>query len=355
MRASERTTETDERWAAMLARDAACDGAFVFAVRSTGIYCRPSCPARRPKRENVVFFDTPGEAEAAGFRACLRCAPATADSPHGRRREAVMRACALIHEAETAPSLDALAETAGMSRFHFHRQFKREVGLTPKQYIAARRAQAVRNALPGATSVTAAIHDAGYASAARFYERAGATLGMQPAAYRAGGAGQTIRHGFGDSTLGRVLAAATERGLCAIFLGDRDDDLSEALRKRFPKARLQPAAADVTERIAAVLAHIEGEGRADGLPLDVQGTAFQQRVWAALSRIPWGETRTYSEIAQAVGAPTATRAVANACGANPLAVLIPCHRVLRADGGLGGYRWGVARKKALLDRERLTD
>jgi len=354
MHAARRVGEAEERFAAVDRRDASYDGAFVFAVRSTGIYCRPSCPARRPKRENVIFFGSPGEAEAAGYRACLRCAP-SAQSPHDRRREGIAHACALIHQAEMPPSLDALAKAAGMSRFHFHRQFKREVGLTPKQYIAARRAQAMRAALPGSASVTAAIHDAGYPSAARFYERAGATLGMQPAAYRSGGAGQTIRYGFGDSTLGRVLVAATQRGLCAIFLGDREDELCEALRERFPKARLHPAGDDMAQRIAAVLAHVEGEGCMDGLPLDVLGTAFQQRVWAALSQIPWGETRTYSEIAQAVDAPSATRAVANACGANPLAVVIPCHRVLRADRGLGGYRWGVARKKALLDRERQKD
>ncbi len=354
MDAVRRTGETEERWAAVLRRDAAYDGAFVFAVSSTGIYCRPSCPARRPKRENVVFFGSPGEAEAAGYRACLRCAPA-AQALHDRRSEGIAHACALIHAAEMPPSLDALAEAAGMSRFHFHRQFKREVGLTPKQYIAARRAQAVRAALPGSASVTAAIHDAGYPSAARFYERAGAALGMQPNAYRAGGAGQTIRYGFGDSMLGRVLVAATQRGLCAIFLGDREDDLCEALRERFPKARLLPATANMAQRIAAVLAHIEGQGRMDSLPLDVQGTAFQHRVWSALSQIPWGETRTYGEIAQAIDAPVATRAVANACGANPLAVVIPCHRVLRADGCLGGYRWGVGRKRALLEHERQKD
>ena len=344
--------ETDDRWEAALARDARYDGAFVFAVRSTGIYCRPSCPARRPKRENTVFFNTPGEAEAAGYRPCLRCAPAAAQSPLHRRYEAIARACALIDEAETPPSLDALAHAAGMSRFHFQRQFKREVGLTPKQYIAARRAQAVRAALPGSNNVTAAIHDAGYPTAARFYERAGATLGMQPSAYRSGGAGQTIRYGFGNSALGCVLVAATAQGLCAIFLGDREDDLCAALHKQFPKAQLLPADKQMAAEIAAVIAHVDGQAGARGLPLDIRGTVFQQKVWAALSEVPPGETRTYAEIARIIDVPAATRAVANACGANPLAVVIPCHRVLRSDGGLGGYRWGITRKTALLDRER---
>ncbi len=344
--------ETDDRWGAALGRDPRYDGAFVFAVRSTGIFCRPSCPARRPKRENVVFFNTPGDAAAAGYRPCLRCAPAAAQSPLQRRCETIATACALIHEAETPPTLDALANAAGMSRFHFQRQFKREVGLTPNQYIAARRAQAVRAALPASSSVTAAIHDAGYPTAARFYEQAEGTLGMQPRIYRSGGAGQTICYGFGNSALGCVLVAATERGVCAIFLGDREDALCAALHKRFPKAQLIPADNEMAAEIAAVIAHVDGQASARGLPLDTQGTAFQQKVWAALSEIPRGETRTYAEIAKAVGAPAGTRAVANACGANPLAVVIPCHRVLRSDGGLGGYRWGMLRKKALLDRER---
>lgn len=354
MRADAELSKTDARWAAVLARDAASDGAFVFAVRSTGIYCRPSCPARRPKPENVGFFETPGDAEAAGFRACLRCAPAGAPSRQ-RHGDAIARACALIRESDPPPSLGELADAAGLSRFHFHRLFKRQVGLTPKQYIEAQRAEAVRGGLPGAGSVTAAILDAGYPSAARFYARAGAVLGMQPGTYRTGGDGQRISYAFGDSSLGRVLVGATERGLCAIFLGERDEQLCDALRERFPKARLLPQSAEMAERIAAVIGHIDTGASAQTLPLDVQGTAFQHKVWAALNQIPWGETRTYTQVARAIGAPAATRAVANACGANPLAVVIPCHRVLRVDGSLGGYRWGMARKQALLARERGAD
>jgi len=354
MRARSRSHDADARLSAVLSRDGTADGAFVFAVHSTGIFCRPGCPARRPRPENIVMFDTPAEARAAGYRACLRCNPdqhAGIDS----HAEVVARACRLVAESEMPPDLDALAAEAGMSRFHFHRIFKSRLGLTPKQYIAARRENALREALPGAASVTAAIYDAGYQTPARFYVDAAAILGMQPGAYRAGGRNQSVWYALAGSELGRVLVAGTERGLCAIFLGDSDDDLRDALERRFAKARLIPADARMAEWVAQTIAYIEEPNGAFALPLDVRGTAFQQKVWRALRGIPWGETTTYAEIARRIGAPSATRAVATACGANPAAVTVPCHRVVRADGGLGGYRWGLERKRALLRRERDED
>jgi len=346
--------ETDQCWAAVLARDAAYDGAFVFAVRSTGVYCRPSCPARRPKRENVAIFDSPGEAETAGFRACLRCAP-QAPSRRERHHASIARALAMLHDAEDAPGLAELANCAGLSRFHFHRVFKRELGMTPKQYAEALRHERVRRALAGGGSVTKAIYEAGDQNPARFYQRAASALGMRPGDYKVGGRGQTIWYALAACVLGRVLIAGTARGLCAIFLGDRDEDLRADLEARFPSARLIAADEAMAGCMAETLRYIEWPEALFQLPLDIQGTAFQQKVWAALRDIPFGETATYAQIARAIDAPFATRAVARACGANPVAVAVPCHRVVRADGGMGGYRWGVARKQALLARERGED
>jgi len=342
---------SDRRWTAVLARDSRCDGAFVFAVRTTGIYCRPGCPARRPRRENVVFFESARDAEAAGFRACLRCHP---DSP-AAAFHAVMQACRLIEASEAPPSLSCLAQAAGLSRFHFHRVFKSELGMTPKQYAEALRYERVRKALADGVSVTDAIYAAGYQNPARFYHQAVSALGMRPGDYNAGGRGQIIWYALAECALGRVLIAGTARGLCTIFLGDRDEDMRADLEARFPSARLVAADEAMAGCVAETLRYIEWPAALFQLPLDIQGTAFQQKVWAALRDIPFGETATYSDVARRIGAPAATRAVASACGANPVAVAVPCHRVLRADGGMGGYRWGVPRKQALLQRERGED
>ncbi len=338
-----------ERWQAVLARDRASDGAFVFAVRTTGIYCAPGCPARRPKPENVIFFETAAEAEAAGFRPCRRCRP---DASRDAQGDVVQRACRLIAESDAPPPLAVLAEAAGMSRFHFQRVFKRELGMTPKQYAETLRQARARAALPVAETVTAALYDAGYESAARFYARAGGALGMSPSDYKAGGRGQTIWYALADSIVGRVLIAGTTLGISAIFFGGADDTLESALRARFPAARLVAADGPMSDCVGETLAYIELPKGAFRLPLDIQGTAFQHKVWDALRDIPFGETASYAEIARSIGAPSATRAVANACGANPAAVAVPCHRVLRSNGGLGGYRWGIERKRLLLQRER---
>ncbi|MDP4023521.1 bifunctional DNA-binding transcriptional regulator/O6-methylguanine-DNA methyltransferase Ada [Methylobacterium sp. NEAU 140] len=344
---------TAERWAALAARDARADGRFVYAVRTTGVYCRPSCPSRAAKPENVSFHAGPAEAEAAGFRPCRRCRP---DEPGlaERRAEAVARACRLIDAAETLPGLDALAKAAGLSAFHFHRVFRAVTGVTPRAYAAARRAARVADGLSGAGSVTEAVYEAGYGAASRFYAEAPARLGMAPAAYRRGGAGARIRFGVGACALGAILVAATQTGICAILLGDDPDALTRDLQDRFPKAELTGGDPAFEGWMARVIGLVEAPGHGHDLPLDIGGTAFQQRVWAALRKIPVGSTASYADIARAIGEPGASRAVALACGANALAVAIPCHRVVRSDGALSGYRWGVARKRDLLARERAT-
>ena len=341
----------DPRWQAVLARDATADGGFVFAVRSTGIYCRPSCPARRPKPENVAFFDTTAAAEAAGFRPCLRCYPA-GQSPAEANAALISAACRLIEQAEDMPRLTELAARIGMSPWHFHRQFKRATGLTPQAWAKARRAGRLREALaaPGG-SVTDAIYAAGFEASSRAYAQADDMLGMTPSAYRGGGAGEVILYAIAESALGQVLVAQSTRGICAITLGDQPAALVADLAARFPKAGIQPAEAALAQQIAAVVALVEQPGAGHDLPLDLRGTAFQRRVWQALQQIPPGQTASYAEIAAQIGAPTASRAVAGACAANALAVAVPCHRVLRADGALSGYRWGTARKAALLERE----
>jgi len=344
----------DARWAAVVARDRAADGAFVLGVRTTGIYCRPSCPARRPRRENVAFFADPAAARAAGFRACLRCEP---DAEPERRiaAQAVTAAARLIEaavaEEAPAPSLAALAARAGYAPHHFHRLFKRATGVTPRAYANALRARRGEAGLAAGDSVTATIHAAGFGSASRFYAEAGARLGMAPSARRDGGRGETIRHAAAETSLGRVLVAATERGVCAIQFGDGDAGLEAWLRRRFPNARIEPADAAFADTLAQVVALIERPGADAGLPLDLRGTAFQERVWRALRAIPPGRTASYAEIAEAVGRPGAARGVATACAANAVAVAVPCHRVIHADGSISGYRWGVARKAALLERE----
>jgi len=342
----------DARWAAVQARDTRADGHFVYAVRTTGVYARPSSAARLPRRENVEFFDTPGAAEAAGYRASRRAA---ADRTEAARRQAaqVERACRRIEASQAPPDLAALAAEAGLSAFHFHRVFKAATGLTPKAYAAAARARRVREELAGAsTSVTDAIYGAGFNSGSRFYEVADGLLGMRPGDYRAGGANAAIRFAVGQCALGAILVAQSGRGICAISLGDDPDALVRELQDQFPRARLVGGDADFERLVAQVVGFVEAPAVGLGLPLDVRGTAFQERVWQALREIPPGATVSYAQVAERIGAPKAVRAVAQACGANRLAVAIPCHRVVRRDGDLSGYRWGVERKRELLGRER---
>lgn len=328
---------------AVLRRDRAMDGRFVHCVTTTGIYCKPSCPARHPRAEHMRFLPDPPAARAAGFRPCLRCRPDAV----GRDRLAVVAAIAFIEAAPEPPALAAIAAHAGYAPHHFHRLFKRETGMTPAAWGRALRARRLRAALDGGGRVTDAIYDAGYAAPSRAYADAGRALGMTPGAWRDGGRGVTIRWQVADSALGPLLVAATDRGLCRISFGEGEAEL----RARFPKATLAPADAALAAMTAQVVALVDRPGATPDLPTDVAGTAFQQAVWAALRAIPPGETRSYGQIAAAIGRPGAVRAAGSACGDNHLAVLIPCHRVLRADGLLGGYAWGLDRKRALLDRE----
>lgn len=340
-----------DRWTAVQRRDPAADGQFVYSVATTGVYCRPSCASRPARRENVAFHADPAAAEAAGFRACKRCRP-NGPSAAERRAAAIARACRLIDEAEETPGLDSLAAAAGMSRFHFHRMFKEVTGVTPKDYAGARRGERVRGALAGGARVTEAIYDAGYNANSRFYAEAGDRLGMRPSAYRDGGRGAAVRFAVGECSLGSVLVAATAKGVCAILLGDDPEELVRDLEDRFPKAELIGADPAFEATVAQVVGLIDAPRQVIDLPLDIRGTAFQQQVWDALRRIPAGHTMSYAEIAAAIGRPSAVRAVAQACASNALAVAIPCHRVVRSDGNLSGYRWGVERKRVLLSRER---
>jgi AraC family transcriptional regulator, regulatory protein of adaptative response / methylated-DNA-[protein]-cysteine methyltransferase len=340
----------DARWEALRRRDRAADGAFYYSVLTTGVYCRPSCASRPARRENVGFHATREAAEAAGFRPCKRCRPNEAPLAE-RQASAVARACRLIEEADEAPSLDALAEAAGMSRFHFHRVFKAVTGVTPNAYAAAHRGRRVRDELAQGGSITEAIYGAGFGSSGRFYAAARDLLGMTPTAFRAGGSGASIRFAVGECSLGAILVAATGKGVCAILLGDDPDALVRDLQDRFPKARLIGADKEFERLVAAVVGFVEAPARGLDLPLDLRGTAFQQRVWQALRAIPSGSTASYAEIAERIGRPKAVRAVAQACASNAIAVAIPCHRVVRTDGAPSGYRWGVERKRALLDRE----
>lgn len=342
--------DADQRWAAVCRRDAGADGHFVYAVKTTGVYCRPSAATRRPRRENVIFFDSAEAAEAAGFRPSRHRA-GDATSRAGERAGRVAAACRLIDAADSPPSLDALARAAGISAFHFHRVFKGETGLTPRAYAAAARARRVREQLGAARSITDAIYEAGYNAGSRFYEDAGDVLGMRPRDYRAGGANATIHFAIGQCSLGAILVARSERGVCAILLDDDPEVLVRALQDRFPRAELVGADRDFEALVAVVVGLVETPGLGVSLPLDIQGTAFQQRVWQALREIPPGTTASYADIASRIGQPRAVRAVAQACGANPLAIAIPCHRVVRSDGALSGYRWGVERKRSLLARE----
>lgn len=333
----------DACWTAFLRRDRTMDGRFVGAVRTTGIYCKPSCPARRPRRENMIFLPDAAAARAAGFRACLRCCP----DEVGRNRLAVEAARAFIAAAETPPMLEDVAAHVGYAPHHFHRLFKRETGLTPAAYARSLRAERLKAALAASDSVTDAIYEAGYNAPSRAYADAGRHLGMSPSAWRNGGRGAVIRHKVVESSLGPLLVAATEKGLCRISFDEGESDL----RARFPKAQIVPADAELEGLAEQVVRLIDDPSRPVELPLDVSGTAFQQAVWAVLRAIPPGETRTYGQIAAAIGKPGAVRAAGTACGDNNLAVVIPCHRVLRGDGSLGGYAYGAERKKRLLERE----
>ncbi|WP_246195172.1 bifunctional DNA-binding transcriptional regulator/O6-methylguanine-DNA methyltransferase Ada [Paracoccus litorisediminis] len=340
----------DPRWSEVLARNPRADGQFVYAVRTTGVYCRPSCPSRRARPENIAFFATPDEADAAGFRPCLRCHP-RGQSPAQANDALIAEACRIIEAAETPPSTEELARRIGLSRFHFHREFKARTGLTPQGYAKAHRAGRLRDALASEGSVTAAIYQAGFGSGSRFYATSDAIIGMAPKAYRQGGAQAEIRFALAQCALGAILVASTDKGVCAISLGDEPEPLLRELQDRFPRARLVGADAEYEKLVAQVIGFVERPALGLDLPLDIRGTAFQQRVWQALRDLPVGETVSYAELARRLGQPKSMRAVAGACAANTIAVAIPCHRVVRTDGALSGYRWGIARKRELLDRE----
>jgi AraC family transcriptional regulator, regulatory protein of adaptative response / methylated-DNA-[protein]-cysteine methyltransferase len=342
--------QQDPRWRSVADRDPKADGSFFYSVRTTGVYCRPSCGARHARPENVQYHLTYEDAESAGFRACKRCKPnligLAAENP-----SKIAKACRLIEGSEKTPTLKQLAKHAGMSPFHFHRTFKSITGLTPTAYAKAHRNQRVRASLERSNSVTDAIYDAGFNSSGRFYENTNQVLGMTPTKFREGGADTDIFFAIGKASLGSILVAQSQKGVCSILIGDNPETLLRDLQDQFPKANLIGDEAGYQELIAKVVGLIEEPGAGLDLPLDIRGTAFQQRVWKALQQIPPGSTATYTEIARKIGMPNAVRAVAQACGANALAVAIPCHRVIRNDGSLSGYRWGVDRKRALLERE----
>lgn len=336
----------EDCWRAVLERSSG--GTFVYAVKSTGVYCRPSCPSRRPRRENVEFFELPDNAERAGFRACLRCRP---NSPEPGAAM-VERARRHIEERiEESIDLRSLAKAVGASPFHFHRLFKKIVGATPKQYVDALRLGRVKDSLREGEPVASAAYGAGYGSSSRLYERAPERLGMTPASYARGGAGETIRFTLATCPLGRMLVAATERGICKVSLGDSSEALERELREEFPAAEIHRDSGGLAHWAGQILRHIDGDASAGSLPLAVRATAFHCRVWEELRKTPRGQTRSYADVARSLGRPRAVRAVANACAANPVAVLIPCHRVVRSDGALGGYRWGIGRKEKLLALE----
>ena len=344
------TVADDPRWARIVARDKTADGQLWYSVSTTGVYCRASCPSRVANPENVQIHDSLQSAKATGFRPCKRCNP---DGPsiEATREALVAKACRIIEESEEEPSFEDLAAAIGRSPSYFHRTFKAVTGLTPKHYAAAHRAKKVRQGLSTGNTITETIYDAGFNSSGRFYEKSTVMLGMTPSRYRAGGADEEIRFAVGQTSLGAILVASSKKGVASILLGDDPDELVRNLQDRFPKAHLVGDDHGYEALIAQVVGCVETPGIGLSLPLDVRGTAFQQRVWQALQEIPPGETVSYAEVARRIGSPKAVRAVAAACAANNLAVAIPCHRVVRTDGGLSGYAWGVERKRALLDRE----
>jgi AraC family transcriptional regulator of adaptative response/methylated-DNA-[protein]-cysteine methyltransferase len=336
-------------WQAVLDRDSQYDGCFYTGVRSTGIYCRPSCPARHPGREQVRFYPTREAAVQAGFRPCKRCKPDREQTPQA---ELVERAIRLIEASDLPPTLETLGSALNASPFHLQRVFKAATGLTPRQYAAGLRAGRFKEQVREDTTVTSALYESGYGSSSRLYEESNQRLGMTPSAYRNGGKAMQIQTAIVDCPLGRMLVAATERGVCAVSLGKEDANLQAELRAEYPAAEIAPAADGLQSEVHALLDYLSGQQPRLDLPLDVQATAFQLRVWEELRRIPYGETRTYSQVAEAIGRPRAVRAVANACANNPAALVTPCHRVIRTDGSLGGYRWGLERKVSLLAEEK---
>lgn len=344
-------SQDDTMWQAVCDRDKTADGTFYFAVETTGVYCRPSCGARQPRRENVSFHLTQQAAERAGYRPCKRCNPHKTES-WAEREQLVAKACRFIEQAEETPKLDDIAAAVGLSPYHFHRTFKEVTGITPKAYATVHRSKNVKASLKETASVTEAIYDAGYGANSRFYEKAKGFLGMTPKEYRKGGSGQTIWYVVRECALGLMLLAATERGVCSIQLGDDKTALETALAREFPEATLMAEEQGIKDWVDLALDLVEARRPVSRqLPLDIIGTAFQQKVWMALQEIPVGETASYKDIAEKIDAPKAVRAVAQACASNPVAVAIPCHRVVRSDGALSGYRWGVDRKQTLLERE----
>jgi AraC family transcriptional regulator of adaptative response/methylated-DNA-[protein]-cysteine methyltransferase len=348
-----RVMEGNVYWQSVLAKDERFDGIFVYGVRSTGIYCKPSCPSRRPGRRQVAFFPSCEAAEAAGFRACLRCQPRQTIGSDPRVKM-VLRVCRAIEaqeEEDTTLSLDRLGARLGLSPQHLQRTFKSITGITPRQYAAAHRLRLFKSRIKEGADVTGAMYDAGYGSSSRLYEKASEQLGMTPATYRRGGKGMRINYTIVDCYLGRMMVAATERGICAVSFGDSDAGLAASLKAEYPAAAISQDETDLSEWVRELLHYLDGSQPHLGLPLDLQATAFQLRVWEELRRIPYGATRSYKEVAEAIGQPSATRAVASACARNPVALITPCHRVIRESGELGGYRWGLERKRELLKQE----
>ncbi|MBO0857361.1 MAG: bifunctional DNA-binding transcriptional regulator/O6-methylguanine-DNA methyltransferase Ada [Chloracidobacterium sp.] len=347
-------TTTDKFWQAIQTRDSDYDGEFYYGVRTTGVYCRPSCASRRPKRKNVLFFALPEAARQAGFRACLRCRPdeTVVCDPQAELTQSI---CRLIDQQLEEPvNIAALSERVKLSKFYLQRLFKKLMGITPRQYAEARRADLFKTRVKAGQSVTDALYEAGYGSSSRLYEKASAQFGMTPATYRKGGIGMKINYTITECPLGLLLVAVTDKGICSVTLGDKSKELTGELRAEFPRAEIALDEKRLQVQVRALLAYLAGQEPHPDLPLDVQGTAFQKRVWEELRRIPYGQTASYGEIARRIGRPSATRAVARACATNPAALVTPCHRIVRESGELGGYRWGVERKRQLLEKEKST-
>jgi AraC family transcriptional regulator of adaptative response/methylated-DNA-[protein]-cysteine methyltransferase len=344
-------TGDDRLWQAVLTRDAKFEGSFVYGVSSTQIYCRPTCASRRPRRDRVSFFVTTDAAEQAGFRPCKRCHPREAEN---KRSELIQRACDLLDSAEESMTLSQLSEQLGVSSFHLQRTFKKALGISPRQYAAERRANKFKTSVRDGQAIASAMYDAGYGSSSRLYERSTVEFGMTPATYRRNGAGANITFALAESELGWLLVAATEKGICAVRLGSNANELELGLRNEFSAAQINPDTGQLSKSVKQILEHVEGTRPHLSLPLDVQATAFQRLVWEALVAIPYGVTKSYGEVAKAIGRPSAVRAVARACATNPVALVVPCHRVIGSDKSLSGYRWGIERKKKLLQREQST-